>query len=62
MFSVVAKLTSEFTSLEEPSDDSVIAIITVLLADGSDFVKSERRIEPKDPTRKFKLPIVRSIS
>jgi hypothetical protein len=49
MFSVVAKLTSEFTLLEEPSDDSVIAIVMVLLADGSDFIESERRIEPKDP-------------
>jgi hypothetical protein len=62
MFSVVAKLTGEFTSLEEPTDDSDIAIVTVLLADGSDFVKSERRIEPKDLTRKFRLSIIRSIS
>jgi hypothetical protein len=50
VFSVVAKLTGEFTSLEEPTDDSDIAIVAVLLADGSDFVESERRIEPKDPT------------
>jgi hypothetical protein len=62
MFSVVAKLTGEFTSLEDHSDDSDIAIVMVLLADGSDFVESERRIEPKDPTRKFKLLIIRSIS
>jgi hypothetical protein len=34
----------------------------VLLADGSDFIESERRIEPKDPTRKFRLPIIKSIS
>jgi hypothetical protein len=50
MFSVVAKLTGEFSSLEEPSDDSNIAIVTVLLADGSNFIESERQIEPKDPT------------
>jgi hypothetical protein len=62
MFSIVAKLTGEFTLLEEPSDDSDIAIVMVLLVDGSNFVKSERRIEPKDLTRKFRLPIVRSIS
>jgi hypothetical protein len=61
VFSIVAKLTGEFTSLEEPTDDSDIAIVAVLLADGSDFVKSERQIEPKDLTRKFRLLIVRSI-
>jgi hypothetical protein len=47
MFSVVAKLTGEFTSLEDPTDDSDIAIVAVLFADGSNFVESERRIEPK---------------
>jgi hypothetical protein len=62
VFSIVAKLTGEFTSLEEPTDDSDTATVTVLLADGSDFVESERRIELKDPTRKFRLPIIRSIS
>jgi hypothetical protein len=60
--SVVAKLTDEFASLEEPPDDSDITIVLTLLADGAGFVESERRIEPKDPTRKFRLPIVRSIS
>jgi hypothetical protein len=58
VFSLVAKLIGEFTSLEEPN----IVIVAVLLADGSDFVESERQIEPKNPTRKFRLPIVRSIS
>jgi hypothetical protein len=62
VFSVVAKLTGEFTSLEEPTDDSDIAIVVVLLADGSNFIKFERRIEPKDLTQKFMLLIVRSIS
>jgi hypothetical protein len=62
IFSVVAKLTDEFTSLEEPTDDSDIVIVAVLLAEGSDFVESERRIEQKDPTQKFRLPIVRSTS
>jgi hypothetical protein len=56
------KLTGEFTSLEEPTDDSDTAIVKVLLADGSDFVKSERQTEPKDPTRKFRLPIIKFIS
>jgi hypothetical protein len=32
------------------------------LADGSSFAGSERRVEPKDPTRKFRLPIMSSIS
>jgi hypothetical protein len=62
IFFVIAKLTDEFTSLEEPTDDSDIAIILVSLADGSGFARSERRIEPEDPMRKFKLPIVKSIS
>jgi hypothetical protein len=44
------KLTYEFTSLEESTDDFDIAAIVVFLADGPDFVASERRIEPKEPT------------
>jgi hypothetical protein len=62
MFSAIVKLTSEFTSLEEPTDDSDTVKFLVSLADGSGFARSERRVEPKDPTRKFRLPIVRSIS
>jgi hypothetical protein len=58
----VAKLTSEFTSLEEPTDDSNTVIVLVSLTDGPDFTGSKRRIEPKDLTRKFRLSIVRSIS
>jgi hypothetical protein len=61
-FSVVAELTGEFTSLEEPTDYSDTVIVLVFLADGSSFAGSERRIEPKDLTRKFRLPIVKSIS
>jgi hypothetical protein len=60
VISVVAKLTGEFASLEEPIDDSDIAIVLASLADGSGFTGSKRRIEPKDPTRKFRLLIVRS--
>jgi hypothetical protein len=56
------ELTSEFTSLEEPSDDSYIASILDLVADGPGFARSERRIEPSDPTQKFRLPIIKSIS
>jgi hypothetical protein len=48
--SASAKLIGEFTSLEEPSDDSVIATVSGSLADGSGFVGSERQIEPSDPT------------
>jgi hypothetical protein len=34
IFSVVVKLTGEFTSLEEPTDDSDIAAYAVFSADG----------------------------
>jgi hypothetical protein len=62
MFSAVVKLTSEFTSLEEPTDDPDTVIVLALLADGSGFAGSERRVEPEDPMRKLRLPIVNSIS
>jgi hypothetical protein len=55
------KLTGEFTSLEEPTDDSDISIVVVFPADGFDFVGSERRIDPKEPTWKLRLPIVRFV-
>jgi hypothetical protein len=54
------KLTGEFTSLEEPSDDSSITTVSGLLADGSGFVESERWDEPNGPMRMLKLPIVNS--
>jgi hypothetical protein len=60
--SIFVKLTDEFTSLEEPSDDYAVVSILDLLADGPGFAGSERRIKPNDPTRKFRLPNVRSIS
>jgi hypothetical protein len=60
--SISMELTGEFTSLEEPSDDSDIVSILDLVADGPDVTESERRIEPSDPTRNFRLPIVKSIS
>jgi hypothetical protein len=44
------KLTDEFTSLEEPTDDYDMAIVVVISIDGSDFIESERRIDPKEPT------------
>jgi hypothetical protein len=56
------ELTGEFTSLEEPSDGSRIVYDSDLLADEPDFIGSERQIEPSDPTQKFRLPIVKSIS
>jgi hypothetical protein len=49
LFPIVAKLTSEFASLEEPTDDYVIAIVAVFPAEGFDFVESERRVKPKEP-------------
>jgi hypothetical protein len=48
--SIVAKLIGEFASLEEPTNDADIAIVAVFSADGSDFVESERRVKPKEPT------------
>jgi hypothetical protein len=60
--SISAKLTGEFTSLEEPSDYFDIVSVLDLLAEGPGFAGSERRIKPSDPTRKFRLPIVKSIS
>jgi hypothetical protein len=62
IFSVDAKLAGEFTSLEEPTDDSELAADVVFSADGPEFIGSERRIDPREPTRKLRLPIVRSIS
>jgi hypothetical protein len=59
--STVVKQTSEFTSLEEPTDDPDIVTILILLADGSSFVGSEGRIIPESPTQKLRLPIVNSI-
>jgi hypothetical protein len=47
---VAVKLTGEFASLEEPTDDSEIATVLASLADGSGFAGSERQIKPKDPT------------
>jgi hypothetical protein len=61
-FPVAAKLTGEFASLEEPTDDPDAMILSVLLADGTDFVGSERRVEPEGPMQKLKLLNVSSIS
>jgi hypothetical protein len=49
-FSVAARLTGEFASLEEPTDDPDLAIISVLLIDGPDFTGFERQVEPEGPT------------
>jgi hypothetical protein len=62
VFPAVVKLTAEFTSLEEPTNDPGTVIVLVSFADGSGFAGSERRVELEDPTRKFRLPIVNSIS
>jgi hypothetical protein len=57
-------LTDEIASLDEPTDASGVAAIAIaiLLANGPDFIGSERRTEPRDPTQKLCLSIVRSIS
>jgi hypothetical protein len=44
------RLTDEFTSLEEPTDDPDIVILSALLADGPNFAGSERRVETEGPT------------
>jgi hypothetical protein len=59
--SAVAKLTDEFTSLEEPTDDLDMVTVLILLADGSSFIGSEGRIIPESPMQKLRLPIVNSI-
>jgi hypothetical protein len=61
IFFVGTKLTGKFTSLEEPTDDSDFAADAVFPANGPDFIGSERQIDPKEPTQKLRLPIVRSI-
>jgi hypothetical protein len=43
-FSVAAKLTGKFASLEEPTDDPDAIILSALPTDGTDFVESERRV------------------
>jgi hypothetical protein len=59
VFSAVAKLTGEFTLLEEPTDDP--DIVLVFVADGSSFFGSEGRIELENLTQKLRLPIVNSV-
>jgi hypothetical protein len=62
IFSVGLKLIGEFTSLEEPTNDSYLGADVVFPADRPEFIGSKRRVEPRDPTQKLRLPIVRSIS
>jgi hypothetical protein len=60
--SIFVKLTGEFTSLEEPSNDYAVVSVLDLLANGPDFIGSEKRIEPNYLMRKFRLPNAISIS
>jgi hypothetical protein len=62
MFFVFFMLTGEFALLDEPTDASEVVILVVSLADGPDFIGSERRVEPRGPTQKLRLPIVRFVS
>jgi hypothetical protein len=48
-FFVVAKLTGEFASLEELTDDPDVVILSALPADGTNFIESERRVVPEGP-------------
>jgi hypothetical protein len=48
-FSVAVKLTSEFISLEEPTDDPDAIVLSAWPADGIGFVGYERRVEPEGP-------------
>jgi hypothetical protein len=48
-FSIAAKLTGEFASLEDSTDDPDAVILSALPADGTDFNGSERRVEPEGP-------------
>jgi hypothetical protein len=60
--SVDLVLAGEFTSLEEPTEVFHATADAILLADRPGGIESERRREPRDPTRKLKLPTIRSIS
>jgi hypothetical protein len=46
---IAVRLTGEFTSLEEPTDDLDAVILSVLFADGPDFIGPERLDEPEGP-------------
>jgi hypothetical protein len=48
-FSVAVKLTSEFTSLEDPTDDPDAIVFSTWPADEIGFVGYERRVEPEGP-------------
>jgi hypothetical protein len=61
VFSAAAKLTGEFASLEEPTDDPNIVIVLVFLVDRSSSAGSDRRVELENPTQKLRLLIVNSI-
>jgi hypothetical protein len=62
LYFVDLMLIDEFTSLDEPADVSVVAMIAAFAADGPDFIGFARRAEHIDLTRKLKLPIIGSIS
>jgi hypothetical protein len=61
VFFAAAKLTGEFASLEEPTDDPNIVIVLVFLADGSGSAGSDRRVKLQNPTQNLRLQIVNSI-
>jgi hypothetical protein len=56
IFFVGLKLTGEFTSLEELTNDSYLGADVVFPTDRLEFIGSKRRVEPRDPTQKLRLP------
>jgi hypothetical protein len=50
LYFVDLMLIGEFTSLDEPADVSVVAMIAALAADGPDFIGFARRAERIDLT------------
>jgi hypothetical protein len=62
LIGVFPELTSEFTSLEELSENSNVASASGLFANRLGFVQFERWDEPDVPMRMLRLLIVNSIS
>jgi hypothetical protein len=62
VFFVDLMLTDEFASLDEPPDASRVVVFALSCTDGSGSIESERQVEPRGPTRKLRLPIVRFVA
>jgi hypothetical protein len=62
VFFVDLTLTGEFSSLDEPTDASMVVVFVISFADGPDSIGSERRVEPRGPTQNLRLVVVRFVS